>query len=73
MLGSEQTLSGDAFFEGVTTPEGWVDEGEVQLVFQTDGSTDYAEVVLGDRWGNGVVLEIQPLLDHVRVHREEED
>ena len=72
-FGSEEWLDADSFFEGVITPTGWVDEGEVQLVFQTDGSTDYAEVALADRWGNGVTLEIQPLLDHVRVHRDEED
>ena len=72
-FGSNEWLNSDSFFEGVTTPTGWVDEGEVQLVFQTDGSTDYAEVVLGDRWGNGVVLEILPLLAHVRVYRDEKD
>ena len=72
-FGREQWLEDDTFFEGINTETGWVTEGEVQLVFQTDGSTDYAELTLTDDWGNQVILEVQPLLDYVRVHRVEED
>ena len=47
-FGRDDWLRPDTYFEGVTTPAGWVEEGEVQLVFQRDGSTDYAEIVLAD-------------------------
>ena len=72
-FGNEDRLDEDTFFEGVNTARGWISEGEVQLVFQTDGSTDYAEVILADDWGNSVTVEVQPLLDHARVYRSEED
>lgn len=71
-FGNEDRLDEDTFFEGVNTDRGWVSEGEVQLVFQTDGSTDYAEVILADEWGNSVTIEVQPLLDHARVYRSED-
>ena len=55
---------------GVDTPDGFVDMGEVQLVFGRNGTTDYAEIVLADAWENQVVLEIQPLMNRVRIHRD---
>lgn len=72
-FGNEDRLDEDTFFEGVNTDRGWITEGEVQLVFQTDGSTDYAEVILADDWGNSVTVEVQPLLDHTRVYRSEDN
>ena len=72
-FGSDSWLDDDAFFEGINTQNGWITEGEVQLVFQIDGSTDYTEVLLADEWGNSVTVEVQPLLDHARVYRTEED
>jgi prepilin-type N-terminal cleavage/methylation domain-containing protein len=72
-FGTDSWLEDDTFFEGINTQDGWITEGEVQLVFQIDGSTDYAEVFLEDEWGNSVTVEVQPLLDHARVYRTEED
>ena len=72
LFGNDEWLPPDIFFEGVNTPDGWVAEGSVQIVFQSDGSTDYAEVVLADAWENRVILEIRPLLESVRVLRAEE-
>lgn len=63
-------LPRDYFFVGVDTPDGFVDMGEVQLVFGRNGTTDYAEIVLADAWENQVVLEIQPLMNRVRIHRD---
>lgn len=70
-LGREKYLN-EAFFEGVETPEGYIEDGEVQLVFGRDGTTDYAEIFMADEWDNRIVLEIQPLLDVVRIHWEED-
>ena len=72
-FGTDSWLDEDAFFEGVNTENGWITEGEVQLVFQIDGSTDYAEVILGDEWGNSVTVEVQPLLGRARTYRTEDD
>lgn len=71
-FGTDSWLDETAFFEGVNTENGWITEGEVQLVFQIDGSTDYAEVILGDEWGNSVTVEVQPFLNHARIYRTEE-
>lgn len=66
-LGETRYLPVDYFFVGVETPDGFVDTGEVQLVFDRDGTTDYAEIVVADAWENQVVLEVQPLMDAVRI------
>jgi prepilin-type N-terminal cleavage/methylation domain-containing protein len=66
-------LSRDYFFEGVDTPEGWIDRGYVQIVFERDGTSDAAEIVLMDAWENRVRLQVEPLLDIVRIRSHEED
>ncbi|MDE0885990.1 MAG: prepilin-type N-terminal cleavage/methylation domain-containing protein [Myxococcota bacterium] len=71
-FGNDEWLPEDIFIEGVNSPDGWIDDGTVQIVFQVDGSTDYAEIALVDTWGNRVILEIQPMLEVVRVYLEEE-
>jgi len=70
-FGNEEWLPPDIFFEGVNTPDGWVDDGAVQIVFQIDGSTDFSEIVLIDSWKNRLILVVEPLLAAVRIHREE--
>jgi len=70
-FGREEWLPEDIFFVGADTPDGWIEDGTVQIVFQLDGSTDYAEIVMRDSWENRVVLEIQPLLEIIRIRREE--
>ena len=70
-FGNEEWLPPDVYFEGVNTPDGWVEDGAVQIVFQIDGSTDFSEIVLADAWGNRIVLFVEPLLASVRIHREE--
>ncbi len=71
-FGGDDWLPENIFFEGVNTPDGWIDQGSVQIVFQSDGSTDYCEIFLTDIFENRVILEILPLLDVVRVRRDEE-
>lgn len=59
-------------FVGIDTPEGFTEEGEFQMVFGRDGSTDYAEIILSDSFDNRVIIEVQPLLDRVRIRRDED-
>ena len=71
-FGREDWLPEDIFFVGVNTADGWIEDGTVQIVFQIDGTTDYSEIVMRDNWENRIVLEIEPLLDIVRVRQEED-
>ncbi len=71
-FGTNEALPEDSFFAGVQTPEGWIERGSVQVVFARDGTTDFAEIVLSDAWDNRVVLEVQPLLDMVRIRNDDE-
>jgi len=66
-IGQLYHLGDDYYFEGVSTPEGFIDRGSVQIVFERDGTSDPAEIVLVDAWDNSVRLEVQPLLDIVRI------
>lgn len=54
-------------FGGAEIDEGWYESGEFHVVFQGDGSSDPARIVveIGDE--PGLVLEVSPLLDAVRI------
>ena len=59
-------------FAGVEVDDGWYDAGEFQVVFQGDGSSDAARIVLrADPEEAGLVLEVSPLLDAVRIYDED--
>ena len=59
-------------FAGVEVDDGWYDSGEFQVVFQGDGSSDAARIVLRAAPEEaGLVLEVSPLLDAVRIYDEE--
>ena len=66
-LGRPGWLDEGMFFEGVDTPEGWIDAGDVGVVFQRDGSTDAARLVIADEDGRRAALEVRPLQDRVRI------
>ena len=66
-FGSDSFLAPEFFFEGLDTAEGWFDSGEIALVFERDGTTDAAELVIADDNGNSLVLQVLPLLDTVRI------
>ena len=40
-------------------------------VFEGDGTTDAAELVIADDNGNSLILEVRPLLDSVRIFDDE--
>jgi prepilin-type N-terminal cleavage/methylation domain-containing protein len=66
-FGNDSFLDSDFFFDGLDTGEGWFDSGEIQLVFDRDGTTDAAELVIADDNGNSLILQVRPLLDSVRI------
>jgi hypothetical protein len=71
-FGGRDWLDTGYFFEGVDTPEGWIESGEVVLVFEWDGSSDAAQIVISDPDSRSIDLDIAPLLETVRI-REERD
>ena len=71
-FGEVSYLPLDYFFIGLEGPDGFFEEGDAWLVFGRDGTTDYTEIWMGDAWDNEVMLEVQPLMDRVRIHRGKE-
>jgi type II secretion system protein H len=69
-FGSESWLEDTLVFDGVESPEGWLDEGHVAIVFQRDGTTDPAEVVIADEFDGRIYLAIEPLLHEIRIFDE---
>lgn len=65
-------LEQDLFFAGLETQEGWFDRGEAAVVFRADGTATGARIHLEDADGKGLVLEILPLSDSVRIIDAEE-
>lgn len=54
------------FLERFETPEGVYVQGELQLVFDRDGTSEPAVIVLGIEDGREVTLEVDPFADTVR-------
>ena len=54
------------FIDGIETSEGYIDRGELHLVFERDGTADPAWIVLADDDGRAVTLAVAPLADSVR-------
>ena len=54
-------------FGGAEVDEGWYESGEFHVVFQGDGSSDAARIVVEVGDEPGLVLEVSPLLDAVRI------
>lgn len=72
VIGRDSWLSEGLSFKGVDTPEGWIDSGDVAVVFDRDGTTDAARIEIGNRSGHALVLEVRPLLDVVRISEAED-
>lgn len=69
-LGGWEFLEKGYFFEGVDTTEGWIESGEVYVVFDWDGTTDASQIVISDPDNRSLDLDVAPLLDTVRIHEE---
>jgi len=69
--GNLRFLSREFLFRGLETEDGWIDTGEVAIVFDRDGTSTYAELTLEGEGDEARTLKILPLADAVRVHHEE--
>ncbi len=65
--GMNTELVDPIIFYGVHTPEGWIEEGTFGLIFEYDGTTQPASIVLSDGTDNQRILEVLPLADFVRI------
>lgn len=63
-------LLDDVFFERVETASGFVDRGRVDVVFERDGTTEAAEIVLEDGDGALAALSVEPFADAIRIRHE---
>ena len=70
-FGNASSLSNPFYFDGIDTSEGWLNEGLVGIVFDSDGSTDEAQIVISDPDGFAATLDILPILDAVRIRHED--
>ena len=70
-FGGHSWLDAGFFFEGIDTPEGWIESGEVVLVFDWDGSSDVAQIVISDPDNRSIDLDIAPIVETVRIREEE--
>jgi type II secretion system protein H len=65
-LGSFTWLDDSRYFVGLDSSSGWIEGGDVEIVFDADGTTEYSLLELADASENHMTLEIEPLLDRVR-------
>jgi len=65
-LGAFSWLDDDLYFVGLDGAEGWIEGGEVQIVFDADGSTEPVQLELADADDRHLTLEIESLRDRSR-------
>lgn len=64
-LGSFTRLDDTLYFVGLESPSGWIEGGDIQIVFDTDGTTELVLLELADAEDRHMTLEIEPLLDRI--------
>jgi hypothetical protein len=69
-FGIDKLLDDPFYFDGIDTPDGWLNEGKVAIVFDRDGTTDSSQIVITDPDGFATTLDILPLLERVRIREE---
>ena len=65
-LGSFTWLDDSRYFVGLDSSSGWIEGGEIEIVFDADGTTEYLLLEIADASDHHLTPEIEPLLDRVR-------
>ena len=65
-LGSFTWIDDALYFVGLENSGGWIEGGDIAILFEADGTTEYALLEIADADENHMTLEIEPLLDRVR-------
>ena len=68
-MGDLNRLDDLVFIDGMETPDGYLDRGNLSVFFDRDGTTDPTWIVLADDAGRAITLEVAPLADTVRFER----
>jgi len=56
--------------DGIEIADGFLERGLVDIVFERDGTSEAAEILLSDEDGHAIGIEVAPLADTVRIHHE---
>ncbi len=56
--------------DGIETAGGFLERGLVNIVFERDGTSESAQILLSDQDGHSIGIEIAPLADTVRISHE---
>lgn len=67
MLGDTVLMADEIVISGVETPEGHIDSGQVEVVFETDGTASATVIFMDNSADRSLVLEVLPLADRVRI------
>ena len=65
-LGAFTWIDDAIYFVGLESPSGWIEGGDVRIVFEADGTTEYSMLEIADADDHHITLEIEPLLDRIR-------
>ncbi len=65
-LGAFSWLDDRIYFVGLESPSGWIEGGDVQIVFEADGTTELVLLELADADDRHMTLEIEPMLERIR-------
>lgn len=65
-LGSFTWLDDTRYFVGLDSSSGWIEGGDVEIVFDADGTSEYTLLELADASDHHLTLVVEPLLDRVR-------
>ncbi len=65
-LGSFVWLDDALYFVGLESGSGWIEGGEIQIVFEADGTTEHVLLELADADERHMTLEIEPMLERIR-------
>jgi prepilin-type N-terminal cleavage/methylation domain-containing protein len=65
-LGSFVWLDDALYFVGLESASGWIEGGDIQIVFDADGTTEHVLLELADADERHMTLEIEPMLERIR-------
>jgi type II secretion system protein H len=56
--------------DGIETADGFLERGLVNIVFERDGTSESAQILLSDADGHSIGIEVAPFADTVRISHE---
>ena len=69
-LGHSALVRETVRIDGIETSGGFLERGLVNIVFERDGSSESARILLSDADGHSIGIEIAPFADTVRISHE---